>query len=55
MRLIKKGMIVGAKPEVKRRAEATRMDGFQQGKIDFQHFSIIERHYRTTYAEANTS
>lgn len=55
MRLVKKGMIVGAKPEVKRRAEATRMVGFRQGKIDFQYFSIIERHFRTTYTEANAS
>lgn len=43
MRLVKKGMIVGAKPEVKRRAEAPRMDEFRQKKIDFQYFSIIER------------
>lgn len=43
MRLVKKGMFVGDKPEVKRRAEATRMDEFWQKKIDFQYFSIIER------------
>lgn len=43
MRLVKKGMIIGAKPEVKRRAEATRMDEFRQKKIDFQYFSIIEQ------------